>query len=451
MGRYKQYIPDLKIYGIILFILVGFAFWIKIIDIGSDWQQAGLTTFSLGFILLAAYITAQILRIAGLPLISGYIFVGIVAGPYMTGFLTEAMVLRLRLLDDLALSFIALIAGGTLQMQFIRKRGKAIAVDIFSQTLIVFTLVFFSFFFICDRLNLMADLSCSQILVLSCLLGVISIARSPSSAIAIINECRASGPFTATVLGVTVAIDVLIIVFFTLAMTVSEIILGAGTAVDFRMVTVLTLAVGGSLVLGIVLGKGISLYIERMGHDLSLFLLFFAFSVFKASIWFNHFMENYFAISLHLEPLLICISAGFTVQNFGKCGHIFMESMERFALPIFVLFFSLAGASLDLDALRMTWPLAAFLFMIRTIGIFGSTWFAGILNRDSPQHRRIAWMAYITQAGVAIGLAQLAQRRFPELGVYLTTLVLAVITINQVVGPITFKIALKTAGEVEQD
>jgi Kef-type K+ transport system membrane component KefB len=451
MSRYKQYIPYLKTYGITLFLLAGFGFWIKIIDVGSYWQQAGLTTFSLGFILLAAYITAQILRIAELPLISGYIFVGIIAGPYMTGFLTDTMVARLRLVDDLALSFIALTAGGTLQIKFLRKRGKAIAVNIFLLTLVVFILVFFPFLFISSRLNLMPDLTYSQIMVLACLLGVIAVARSPSSAIAIINECRAAGLFTATVLGVTVAMDVLIIIFFTLAMTVSEIILGAGTAIDFRMITVLSLEVAGSLVLGIVLGKGISLYVERVGHDLPLFLLFFAFSMFKASIWFNHVMETHFSISLHLEPLLICISAGFSVQNFSNCGHIFMEGLERFALPIFVLFFSLAGASLNLDALRMTWPLAAFLVMARAIGILGSTWFAGILNNDPPQHRRIAWMAYITQAGVAIGLAQLAQRRFPEIGVYLTTLVLAVITINQVVGPITFKIALKMAGEVKQE
>lgn len=451
MSRYKQYIPYLKTYGITLFLLAGFAFWIKIIDVGSNWQQAGLTTFSLGFILLAAYITAKILRIAELPLISGYIFVGIIAGPYITGFLTETMVVQLRLVDDLALSFIALTAGGTLQIQFLRKRGKAIAVNIFLITLIVFILVFLSFLFISNRLNLMPDLASSQIMVLACLLGVIAVARSPSSAIAIINECRAAGLFTATVLGVTVAMDVLIIVFFSLAMTVSEIILVAGTAFDFHTLTVLCLAVAGSLVLGIMLGKGISLYIERVGHDLPLFLLFFAFSVFKASIWFNHIMETHFAVSLQLEPLLICMSAGFTVQNFSKCGHIFMESLERFALPIFVLFFSLAGASLNLDALRMTWPLAAFLVVARTIAIFGSTWIAGILNNDPPQHRRIAWMAYITQAGVAIGLAQLAQRRFPELGVYLTTLVLAVITINQVVGPITFKMALKLTGEVKQE
>ncbi|MGD9234649.1 MAG: hypothetical protein PVH67_12405, partial [Desulfobacterales bacterium] len=210
MSRYKQYIPYLKTYGITLFLLAGFAFWIKIIDVGSNWQQAGLTTFSLGFILLAAYITAKILRIAELPLISGYIFVGIIAGPYITGFLTETMVVQLRLVDDLALSFIALTAGGTLQIQFLRKRGKAIAINIFLITLIVFMLVFLPFLFISNRLNLMPDLASSQIMVLACLLGVIAVARSPSSAIAIIKECRASGLFTSTILGVTVAMDVLI-------------------------------------------------------------------------------------------------------------------------------------------------------------------------------------------------------------------------------------------------
>jgi Kef-type K+ transport system membrane component KefB len=449
MSRYKQCIPDLKIYGLMLFILAGLAFWVKVMDMGSHWQQAGLTTFSLGFMLLAAYMTAQVLKIAGLPMISGYIFVGILAGPYITGFLTHDMVARFRLVDDLALSFIALTAGGTLELEFLRKRGKAIAVNILLLTLMVFAAVFFSLFFVVRPLSLMPDLSDSQIMVLACLLGVIAVARSPSSAIAIINECRASGMFTTTVLGVTVAMDVLIIVFFTLAMTVSEIIMGAGMAVDFRLMAGLALAVAGSLAIGVVFGKGISLYIGKVGHDLSLFLLFFAFSVFKASLWFNQFTETYFAVSLHLEPLLICISAGFTVQNFSRYGYLFMEAMDRFALPIFVLFFSLAGASLNLDALLTTWPLAVFLVIIRATGIFGSTWVAGILNRDPPRHRRIAWMAYITQAGVAIGLAQLAQRRFPELGVYLTTLVLAVITINQVVGPITFKIALKKAGEAE--
>ena len=125
-----------------------------------------------------------------------------------------------------------------------------------------------------------------------------------------------------------------------------------------------------------------------------------------------------------------------------------MDSLDRISLPIYVLFFSLAGASLNLEALRATWPLAVCLAGVRALGIFGATWLAGTLSRDPPGHNRIAWMAYLTQAGVAIGLAQLAERQFPEVGLYLTTVVLAVITINQVVGPIAFKMALNLVGEV---
>ncbi|MDY6879231.1 MAG: cation:proton antiporter [Desulfatiglans sp.] len=448
MDRNKQYIADLKTYVIAVLLLAGFALWVKRMDIGSDWQQAGMTTFSLGFVLLSAYLVAQILKITGLPLISGYIFVGILAGPFITGFLNNEMVLRLRLVDDLALSFIALVAGGSLRKTFLLSRGRAIVVNILLLSLVVFVMVGLSFYFITIRLRLIPELSSSQITVLAVLLGVIAIARSPSSAIAIIEECRAEGMFSATVLGVTVALDVLIIIFFTMALTVSKIIMGQGMPVDFQAFGILSSAVAGSLALGILFGKGISLYIEKVKHDLPLFLLFFAFSVFKISLFLNAFMETRFAVSLQLEPLLICISAGFTVQNFSRYGPVFMENLERFALPIFVLFFSLAGASLNLDALRTTWPLALFLVMVRIVGIFGSTWLAGVISGDPKPHRRIAWMAYITQAGVAIGLAQLAQRRFPELGVYLTTLVLAVITINQVAGPITFKMALRLAGEI---
>ena len=161
-------------------------------------------------------------------------------------------------------------------------------------------------------------------------------------------------------------------------------------------------------------------------------------------------MEGLFAVSLNLEPLLICMSAGFSVQNFSDMGRFFMDGLERISLPIYVLFFSLAGASLDLDALHIAWPLALSLAVVRGLGILAATWLAGVLNRDPASHRRSAWMAYLTQAGVAIGLAQLAERHFPEIGVYLTTVVLAVITINQVVGPITFKASLNIVGEADK-
>ncbi len=434
-----------------LLLLVLFAFWIKRINPGWEWQGAGVTTFSLGFILLTSYIAARVLKTINLPLISGYIFVGIIAGPYVTGFLSEAMVGRLRIVDDLALSFIAMTAGGTLQMEFFKKRSKAISINILFQTVIIFGLVFVSLLVIHRYSASLQMLSWQQVLVIACLLGVISVARSPSSTIAVINECRSTGFFTATVLGVTVAMDVLIIILFSFAMMLGKTILATGLgAMDYEQLFALCLTVTGSLVLGGLFGKAIALYIKRIGHDLPLFLLFFAFGVFKVSEWTNHVMDTRYGVSLLLEPLLICMSAGFAIQNFSDMGRVFIETMEKMALPIYVVFFSLAGAALNLDALWRTWPLALFLVLIRASGLLGATWLSGTIIKDQRCYRKIEWMSYLTQAGVSIGLAQLAQKQFPEIGMYLTPLVLAVITINQVIGPITFKAALFMAGEAKR-
>ncbi len=431
-----------------LIVMVAFAAWLKGLNIESPWQETGLTTFSLGFLLLASYVSAQLLKSVNLPLISGYIFTGIIAGPYLTGFLSDVMVDRLSLVNDFALSFIALTAGGTLQIGFLRERFRAIIVDIILQAVIIFVIVLVFVIVISRHTTWIPDLSQGQIIALAALLGVISVARSPSSAIAIISECRASGRFTSTVLGVTVAMDVLIIIFFTLALTISKIFLSTAIGMDYQAFMGIFFAVVVSLVLGLILGKIISIYIEKIGHDLPLFLLFFAFGIFKISLWLNVFMEGRFGISLNLEPLLICMSAGFSVQNFSGAGSVFMDGLERISLPIYVLFFSLAGASLNLEALRIAWPLALSIAMVRGMSIFASTWLAGLLNRETSSHRNSAWLAYLTQAGVSIGLAQMAQRHFPEVGVYLTTVVLAVITINQVVGPVGFKMALARVGEM---
>ncbi len=455
MKMHGQYQVNSNTYGLrkivsnilILFLMFLLALWLKSLVIETSRQQAGIINFSLGFTLLIAYVGALVLKKTGLPMISGYIFAGIVAGPFVTGFLTKEMVLQFRLIDDLALSFIALTAGGELHLSSLETRGRAIMLNILMLTLIVFGLVFLFVNIFSGYFGFTRNLPGTHVAALAILLGVVAVARSPSSAIAIISECKASGTFTETVLGVTVAMDILVIIFFTLALTVARVIM-AGTGMEFTALAALSLEIAGSIFLGFIIGKCISSYIEKAGHDLSLFLLCLAFATTKASLWLDGFMDERFDFHLHLEPLLICMSAGFTVQNFGKHGAFFMESLERTALPIYVLFFCLAGAGLNLDALYLCWPLALSLALVRVAGIFCATWLAGTIIRDKPSHKNNAWLAYLTQAGVAIGLAQLAQRQFPEIGVQLTTIVLAVITINQVVGPITFKIALGRVGEV---
>jgi Kef-type K+ transport system membrane component KefB len=361
------------------------------------------------------------------------------------------MVTRLKLIDDLALSFIALSAGAALQLPFLRKRIRAICFNVLSLTIVVLAMVVLFVMATGDLFDFTRNLTLSQLMALAILLGVMSVARSPSSAMAIISETKAKGIFTDTVLGVTVAMDVLIILLFTIAMAICGAFLTGGGGTYISVFSGLFVELATSLVIGVLVGKTISFYFERIGHHPSFFILFIAFCISKFSAALTHFMEIQYGESLHLEPLLICMSAGFVVQNFGKSGSDLVKNLERSALPIYVLFFSLAGAALDIEALRICWPIAAGLAVVRIAGIFVATWLAGTIEYGSKPYRHISWMAYITQAGVAIGLAQLAQRQFPEIGLYLTTIALAVITINQVIGPITFKAALGIAGEVKTD
>jgi len=434
-----------------LLLLITLAGWLKSFDLSTGWKQAGWVNFSFGIVLLAAYMLAKVLKTIHLPLISGYIFAGILAGPYVTGFLTGDMVSRLGLVNDLALSFIALTAGAALDLRAFRGRLHLIASNLFFNIVIVFGSV--SVFVITAGrwFGFTHQLTDMQLSALAVLLGTIAVARSPSSAIAIISECKASGPFTDMVLGVTIIVDVLIIILFSMTLSVSQLMLSETTGVNLGALGALSLEMLFSLVLGAVFGLAISFYIKRAGHDLSLLLLTFGVAVTKISLWLGNFMESRFDMALHLEPLLICISAGFTVRQLGKACGEFIESLERSALPIYVLFFSLAGAALNFNALGACWMFALCLALVRAGGLFGAAWAGKAIPGNAAVHNTSSWMAYLTQAGVSIGLAQIAQRQAPEIGIYLTTVVLAVIAINQVAGPIVFKAALSRVGEAKSD
>ncbi len=433
---------------LLIIVLMGLlGLWIKGVEVETGRQQAGVIIFSLGFVMLSAYVLAQIVRIFNLPLLTGYILAGIIAGPYVSGFLTHAMVGQLRLIDDLALSFIALMAGGELRLRLIAQRAKSIVLSIVFVTIIVIGLVVICIILMGRYFSVTAGFNPISLAIFAILIGVICVARSPSSAIAVIKECEAKGPFTGMILAVTIVTDVLIIIIFTVAMSLSKILMNGGSVIQLTEISGLMFEILASLIVGGILGQLISFYMDRVRRDLLLLLLFVAFAVARLSIGFNHLMEVQYDISLHLEPLLICMSAGFFVQNVSQFGSRFLESLEKMSLPIYALFFSIAGASLNFDSLQLCWPLATIIVVVRMVGLHGGSWLAGTISHDPPVFNRNAWMTYVTQAGVSIGLAQIAARQFPEIGIHLNTVVLAIIAINQIVGPVIFKMALHNVGE----
>jgi Kef-type K+ transport system membrane component KefB len=405
------------------------------------------STMTFGFLLLAAYLIGDVLSRLQLPKITGYILAGILFGPHLLGLVSAGTVGELKLIDDLALTFIAFAAGGELRLEGLRQRRRSITLTVAFLTSIVFLGV--GAFVLAARplLPFLDGKPATHTLAVALLLGTFAVARSPSSAIAIISECKARGPFTEMVLGVTVVMDVLVIIVFAAMASISQVLITPGGQMDFQFISMVVAALGGSILAGLILGWLILLYMKYVRAEVLVFILALAFMVTLFSRHFALLLDHLYGITLHLEPMLICVTAGFWVRNFSREGELFMETIDRSSLPIYVIFFSLTGAALNVGALRQTWLIALLLVAVRSLLIWLGAYLGGSFSGDPPRMRRMSGLSFITQAGVSLGLAGIVMRSFPEWGAALATTIVAIVALNQIIGPVAFKFALSRVGE----
>jgi Kef-type K+ transport system membrane component KefB len=143
------------------------------------------------------------------------------------------------------------------------------------------------------------------------------------------------------------------------------------------------------------------------------------------------------------------MAAGFTVQNFSKHGTIFLKRMDNVSLPIYIGFFAITGASINVDILKTAWFLGLVVALSRTFMLYAASYISGRLSKDPPRIYNNTWLGFITQAGVSLGLLAEVVRRLPGIGIPIQTILIATITLNQIVGPIAFKYALFKVGEAK--
>lgn len=427
-------------------LIAGLFFLIKFTKYNYDSLES--STIALGLLLICAYLIGQFFNKFRLPKITGYIFTGLIFGPFCLKFIVNETLADLDFINHMALSLIAFYAGGELNLAHLKKYRKSFIIIIAFQLLIIlgFTIILFlgrSFITIFqEKTNL-------QSIAIAILIGVVCIARSPSTAIAIISETKSQGRVTEMVIGITIALDVLVIVLFAIAISLCEALLIPAKPWDFNFFFVLIIEIVTSLILGIILGWLLSLYMKHVKAILPIILLTLGFLVTKFSYYLTDYLEHVHGIGLKIEPLLICISAGFFIQNFSYHGSQFMHSLDKLTLSIYTLFFSISGASLNLDALRYSWNIALVIFFIRFVMIALTTTTGAALARDPTPQRYLYWLGFIAQAGVTLGFAYEIVRRFPSWGPDLATIIIAVVSINQIVGPITFKYSLERAKETK--
>ncbi len=153
---------------------------------------------------------------------------------------------------------------------------------------------------------------------------------------------------------------------------------------------------------------------------------------------------------MELEPLLAAIVASFYVVNYTPFRQDFEEYIEEILPVILVLFFTLTGASLSLQTLLAVLGLAVLFFMLRLLGLIAGNTVGVFWSRDPRRYYVAGWMPYVTQAGVAVGLAALVGNTFPDWGKQFETVVIAMIVLNQLVGPPLFKFALEYVHEAHK-
>ncbi|MBX7153088.1 cation:proton antiporter [bacterium] len=392
----------------------------------------------LGFMLILSYNLGKILSRLKLPKLTIYILTGILCGPFVTGFVSQEVVANLKFVDNLALSMIAFIAGGEMRFGELKKMRKLLIGISFYETMYVLFSITIAFFLLHPFISFTAGQSWLFVGIVSLLMGSMLIANSPAVTIGIIGEYRSKGHLTDTVLGTVVLKDIIVIVVFAIIASFASTQLLPDATFDLvPFVSKLGYEILGSIGLGIAIGLLVWLYMRFIMEQTVLFIVGIAFASFE--------LAHYF----HLEVLLVGVTAGFYVQNFTRQGQKLIANIEESLPVIYPIFFSIAGAKLDLMALQSMWFIALVLVAVRMVGIYMGVKAGSRSDGATKEIRQYAWMGLVSQAGVALGLAVVVERTYPEWGGVLQTIVISVIGINQLIGPVLLKYALEKAGDLQ--
>lgn len=395
---------------------------------------------TLGFILIVAYLFGKVLAQFRFPKITGFLLAGILAGPFVANLLSAGAVGELRLLDNIALALIALTAGGELHLAKLREQRKIIGwilVGIIISVMAGFTV---AFLLLKPFIPFLSAFSYRAVLGTGLIIGVLSISASPATTIAVITETKARGKFTEIVLSVTIAIDLLVVLLFALVLAFAKPLILPDQSIQLTYLLPILQEIVSSLAVGAIVGVLIFMYLRTVKTEIFLFLMGIILLVIEISQM------------LHLEIILLFITAGFVVQNFSPKGSELIHAIENRSLPIYVIFFGIAGASIDFSVFLDFWIFTLLVVLLRFATIYWGTFWGASKGGAEVSIRRQGWSAFAGQAGVTLGLAIILEKSLGfEIGTPLKSIILAGIALNQIIGPVVFRYALEKAGNIPEE
>jgi len=394
------------------------------------------TAFVLGFALIAAALAGMLVERLQLPRVTGYLLFGMVCGPYLANIISRPMARELQLFNGLAVVLIAFIAG--LEINIARLRPRLLGIIRVGGANILITNVgfFLIFWLVWPWLPILPQAAGLTRASLAMLSAIVVSCSSPSVAMAVIAETQSAGRLSEMVVAVVVLSDLALMLLFTLGMQVVHAAFGTTAAAEVALLARLSWQLFGSLAFGAALGALLALYLKHIGREVAIVLVALCALISQVGA------------HLHFEPILVGLGAGLVVENIAaRSGDALKHGVEQSALPILIVFFVAAGASLQLDALAQIGAVAALIAVVRIVFMRTGTRLGARLSNIEPPVDGLIWMGLVAQAGVTLGLVTLVADEFPGWGARLQTLVVALIALHQLVGPVLFRAALVRAGE----
>lgn len=395
-----------------------------------------------GIAVSLGFFTGRLARKAGLPSIIGYMVLGTIMGVSVLEIFHQEHLEELSFITDIALGFVAFSIGGELKLTTIKSLGKSIGLIILLESLAALMVVALLVYAVTGDL------------VSALIFGSLAPATAPAGTVAVIREYRAKGKLSSSLFAVAGFDDgVAILLFGFTAAVAKQIILSESGISQGSLLSGLArpgLEILLSLVLGGVLGLIYTGLIRRIDSNSNIPALTFGFILMGAG----------FASMLHLSLILVNMGIGFVLANTTRQSTLISvnEQLKSLMPLLFILFFFLAGAHLNFTALPAMGLTGLAYIVGRTAGKMGGAWLGAWFGKAPKMIRNNLGLGLLSQAGVAIGLSLLVAQEFSQINdpkaQFIASSVVTTITatciVFEIIGPITAKLALKNAGEINK-
>jgi len=406
---------------------------------------------SLSIALFSGLMLSRLAKLVQLPAVTAYLVAGVLIGPFCLGafgvegigFTTMEGIEKLSIISDVALGFIAFSIGNEFRLSELKHIGKqATIIGIFQAvftTLVVDAALIGLHFMIPDKLPLAAAI----------VLSAVASATAPAATLMVVRQYKAKGPVTDTLLPVVALDDAVGLILFSISFGIAKALISGSVSI-VSIICEPLIEVVISIALGAAMGY-VFTFCEKFFHSRSKRLsMTVAFVFVTVAISMMSFTIG--GVHIAFSPLLSCMMLGTIFCNICDFSAELMDRLDRWTAPMFILFFVLSGAELDLtvfsDVLIVLVGLVYIAF--RCLGKYFGARISSSLSSAPETTRKYLGITLFPQAGVALGMALKAEA-LGSIGAIVANITLFSVLIYELVGPFLTKLALEKAGEIDRD